>query len=100
MIQPVLTEKSVRNTKLNKYTFMVNGKATKVDVKNAISNLYGVKVKNINMTKNLRKYRFGRGRKLVQKRPDTKRAVITLKEGENLDMSKLADEKSKKQAKS
>ena len=82
LIKPVLTEKSVRNTGLNKYTFVVHKDATKVDVKNALKALYKVKVASVNMLKRLPKHRFGRNRSLVQKRPLSRRAIVTLKAGE------------------
>jgi large subunit ribosomal protein L23 len=96
LIKPVLTEKSVRNTKLDKYTFIVHENATKIDVKNALKSLYGVKVVSVNILKNLPKYKFGRGRKLIQKRSESRRAIITLKKGETLDLSKLHGEKKAK----
>lgn len=88
LIQPVLTEKSVHQETAGKYTFVVNQDATKVDVKNAIRELYGVTVVKVNMLYGLPKFRMGRGRKPMEKRETTRRAVITLKKGEKLEVNK------------
>ena len=89
IVQPVLTEKSVKSASQNKFTFVVHDDATKVDVKMALNELYGVEVKKVNMLRGLPKFRWGRGRKPMQKRPNTRRAVVTLKEGQKLDLTKL-----------
>lgn len=90
IIRPVLTEKSVRNSTANKYTFVVNNKATKVDVKSALKALYGVSATKVNMLETRPKYRFGRNRALIQKRGEEKRAIVTLRQGETLDLNKPA----------
>ncbi len=89
LIRPVLTEKSVHQEAANKYTFVVHQAATKVDVKIAFLALYGVHVKKVNMTQRVAKYRLGKARKPVQKRATNRRAMITLKAGEKLDVTKL-----------
>ncbi len=88
LIRPVLTEKSVHQENAGKYTFMVNQDATKIDVKNALRALYGVTVEKVNILHGLPKYRLGRSRMPMQKRPSTRRAIITLKAGEKLDLNK------------
>ena len=85
----MLTEKSVGGTTGGKYTFVVHQDATKIDVKNAFHELYGVTVTDVNVLKGMPKYRFGKGRRLMEKKHLTRRAVITLKKGEKLDISKL-----------
>lgn len=88
IVQPVLTEKSVQGELLNKYTFIVHQDATKVDVKRAIKMLFGATVAKVNMKKGLPKFRLGRGRKPMQKRATTRQAIITLKAGEKIDLTK------------
>lgn len=88
LIQPVLTEKSVNQENTGKYTFSVNQNATKVDVKNAIRELYGVNVVKVNMLYGLPKFRMGKGRKPMEKRETTRRAIITLKKGEKIEVNK------------
>ncbi|MBT4384792.1 50S ribosomal protein L23 [Candidatus Peregrinibacteria bacterium] len=89
IVKPVLTEKSVQGSTVGKYSFVVHEDATKVDVKNAIQSAYGVKVAKINMLKGLPKFRWGRNRRPMQKRKATRRAIVTLKQGEKLDLTKL-----------
>ena len=48
IIAPVITEKSNDELQIGKYTFEVNKKATKIDIKNAVEKLFEVKVLNVN----------------------------------------------------
>ena len=48
IIAPVVTEKSNNGLQSGKYTFKVNKKATKVEIRNAVEKLFGVKVLNVN----------------------------------------------------
>ena len=48
IIRPIMTEKSYENIAIGKYTFEVAINATKVDIKNAVEELFGVKVKSVN----------------------------------------------------
>lgn len=89
IIKPVLTEKTVQGESKGKYTFIVHEDATKVDVKQALHGLYGVNVDKVNILKGLPKYRLGRGRRPLQKRAATRRAIVTLRAGEKLDVTKL-----------
>lgn len=97
IIRPVLTEKSASQEVANKMTFVVHADATKVDVKNAIKTLYGVSVAKVNVLPTLPKYRIGKGRMPLEKRQRSRRAIVTLKAGEKLDItkSKTATSKSK-----
>ncbi len=76
-----LTEKSTVLGEANKYFFKVAPNANKIEIKNAIEELYGVKVDSVNTMnytgkkKRLRTIRYG-------KRPDWKRAIVTLGEGD------------------
>lgn len=96
LIRPVLTEKSVSRESINKYTFVVHDTATKVDVKNALLALYGAQVERVNILHTLPKYRMGKGKNLLEKRQGDRRAIVTLKEGSKLDLTK---EKTSKPAK-
>lgn len=87
--KPVLTEKTVRGETMGKYTFEVDPDATKVDIKIALHQLYGVNVEKVNIIKGLPKFRIGKTRQAMQKRDTTRKAVITLKTGEKLDITKL-----------
>lgn len=98
IVKPVLTEKSVQGELGNKYTFIVHEDATKVDVKLAIKQLFGATVDKVNIKKGLPKFRIGRGRRPMQKRATTRQAIITLKAGEKLDLTKVTDQAEPKKA--
>ena len=76
ILAPVITEKSNDGLQSGKYTFKVNKKATKVDIRNAVEKLFEVKVLNVNtaMVKGKEK-RMG---KTSGKTPDWKKAVVTI----------------------
>lgn len=77
--KPVITEKSQRLAFGGVYTLYVNDRATKVDVRNAVETLYGVKVEKVNMISTRAKFRVN-GRRGVQiKRKEYTKALVTLK---------------------
>lgn len=88
LIKALLTEKTVKGTANGKYTFQIHEEATKVDVKQALKSLYGADVIKVNILKGYPKYKWGKGKRPVQKRGMTRKAIITLKKGEKLDLSK------------
>lgn len=92
IVKPVLTEKSVQGELANKFTFIVHEDATKIDVKQAIQQLFGAKVADVNIKKGLPKFRIGRGRKPMLKRSTSRQAIVTLKAGEKIDITKLTDQ--------
>lgn len=76
IIAPVITEKSNDELQIGKYTFEVNKKATKIDIKNAVEKLFEVKVLNVNtMTVKGKEKRVGAH---AGKRPDWKKAIVTI----------------------
>jgi len=89
LIRPLLTEKitSIRETK-NAIAFAVDGKATKIDVKRAVEKVFQVKVDSVNVQNVLGK-RKRQGRYLG-KRADWRKAIVTLKEGEKIDLYESA----------
>ena len=79
IIAPVVSEKSYALIDDGKYTFLVDPRANKTEIKLAIEKIFNVKVASINTlnrTGKTRRTRFGTG-----KRKDTKRAIVTLKSG-------------------
>ena len=82
LIRPVVTEKATRLMELEQFTFDVERKATKPDIKAAIEQMYDVKVTGLN-TQNLprKKKRMG---KFMGYKPCYKRAIVTLEDGEAL----------------
>ncbi len=76
IIAPIVTEKSNNGLQEGKYTFKVNKKATKVEIRNAVEKLFNVKVLNVNtMNVNGKKKRVGyhQGRT-----SDWKKAIVTI----------------------
>jgi len=89
LLKPLLTEKitSLREEK-NCVAFMVHKRASRIEVKRAVEKVLGVRVAIINvMNVKGKKKRQGR---YVGKRPDWKKAIVTLKEGEKLDLYESA----------
>ena len=79
IIAPVVSEKSYALIDDGKYTFLVDPRAHKTEIKLAIEKIFNVKVASVNTlnrTGKTRRTRFGTG-----KRKDTKRAIVTLKSG-------------------
>ena len=79
LLSPVVSEKSYGLLDENKYTFLVDPEANKTEIKIAVEQVFGVKVSAVNTVNRQgkrRRTRFGTGR-----RKDTKRAVVTLREG-------------------
>ncbi len=89
LIRPLLTEKitSIRETK-NAVAFAVDGKATKIDVRRAVEKIFQVKVSGVNV-QNVQGKRKRQGRYLG-KRSDWRKAIVTLKEGEKIDLYESA----------
>ncbi len=79
----IRTEKSTIAEPLGKYLFLVNKSANKTEIKKAVETIYKVKVKAVNTYINLGKMK--RVRYQVGKAVDSKRAIVTLKEGQKID---------------
>lgn len=82
IFRPVISEKSYGLLDDNKYTFIVDKRANKTQIKQAIEGIFDVKVLGVN-TMNRQGKRKRRGL-IVGKRPDTKRAIVTLAEGDEI----------------
>ncbi|MCE0486206.1 50S ribosomal protein L23 [Ornithinimicrobium sediminis] len=79
LLSPVVSEKSYALLDQGKYTFLVDPRSNKSEIKKAVEQIFGVKVESVhtmNRQGKARRTRFGMG-----KRKDTKRAIVTLKEG-------------------
>ncbi len=89
LVQPIITEKT-SNMKLdtNTYAFEVAPSATKIDVKKAVLELYGVEVASVNILNTREKFKYGRRRGMNLRKRTTKKAYVTLKnEKETIDYS-------------
>ena len=79
LVAPVVSEKSYSLLDEGKYTFVVDRRANKTEIKIAVESIFGVKVSSVNTLNRqgkTRRTRFGLGR-----RKNTKRAIVTLREG-------------------
>lgn len=85
LIRPVVTEKSVNLAQQeNKYTFYVDKKANKIEIKRAVEELFNVKVLAVNtMNVKGKKKRVGRSIGLTSER---KKAIVTLRPGDRIDI--------------
>ena len=84
LIAPVVSEKSYGLLDQNKYTFVVRPDANKTEIKIAVEEIFDVKVTAVNTMNRQgkrRRTRYGWG-----KRPDTKRAIVSVAEGERIDI--------------
>ena len=84
ILRPVVSEKSYNLLDENKYTFVVAPDANKTEIKIAVQEIFDVKVMSVNTINRqgkTRRTRFGTG-----KRADEKRAIVTLAEGDRIDI--------------
>ena len=82
--RPLITEKATRSLELNQYTFEVDHRASKPDIKAAIEKLFDVRVIGIStMNPPRRSRRIGR---FVGKRAQVKKAVVRLAEGNKIEL--------------
>ncbi len=82
IIKPVISEKSYSLVEQNRYTFIVNPKSNKTEIKRAIEEIYNVKVLSVNTLKIPKKpRRLGTS---IGYKPGYKKAIITLREGDSI----------------
>lgn len=84
ILAPVITEKSTALSRHNQVVFEVGLDVTKPEIKAAVESIWGVKVTAVNTIVNKGKTKRFRGR--VGYRSDTKKAVVTLAEGQTIDI--------------
>jgi large subunit ribosomal protein L23 len=82
---PAITEKSTMVSEYNQVVFKVARDATKPEIKAAVEQLFGVKVKAVNTQ--VRKGKMKQFRRVRARQSDTKRAVVTLVEGHTIDVT-------------
>ena len=88
MIKPIVTEKmTAQGEDFNRYGFVVDRSANKLQIKKAVEELYNVKVSEVNTMRygGKRKQRFTKSGVSVGKTTSYKKAVVTLAEGEAID---------------
>jgi large subunit ribosomal protein L23 len=84
IIKPIISEKSYDLANLNKYTFKVDRRATKPDIRRAVEEIFKVGVTAVN-TANMHG-KLKRQGKTQGYRPDWKKAVVTLREGDKIEI--------------
>lgn len=89
LIKPVLSEKvNGLSEKYNRYTFVVNRKANKLEIKKAVEEFYGITVEAVN-TINVPskvKQRNTKAGLLTGRKPAKKKAIVTVAEGDTIDL--------------
>jgi large subunit ribosomal protein L23 len=84
IVRPVVSEKSYAGIEANRYTFLVRPDANKTEIKEAIQQIWNVRVLGVNtMT---RKGKIKRMRNVAGRRADQKRAIVTLAEGDTIEI--------------
>ena len=88
LVRPLVTEKSsYQSGKLTQYTFEVAGSATRTMVKDAVENLFDVNVVRVNIINApAKRGRRARSRRLLVRRGAYKKAIVTLAEGQTLEI--------------
>jgi large subunit ribosomal protein L23 len=86
IIEPIVSEKSYQLIEQGVYTFRVHPDATKPEISDAIRDIFSVKVKKVNTLNRKGKRTRSRRSPTFGKRPDTKRAIVTLADGERIDL--------------
>jgi large subunit ribosomal protein L23 len=84
VIRPVVSEKSYAGLEKNSYTFLVAPDSNKTEIKEAVQQIWNVRVLNVNTI--TRKGKVKRTRLGTGRRPDQKRAVVTLAAGDSIEI--------------
>ncbi len=84
---PLVTEKVSALNEKGKYGFIVDVDANKVEIKNAVEKMYGVNVAKVNTLRVMgkQKVRFTKAGTLAGRKPNYKKAIVTLAQGEVID---------------
>ena len=89
LVRPVLTEKvNLQMEKSGRYTFEVDKRSNKLEIKKAVEEFYGVKVTDINtvVVPGKNKTRYTKAGFLQGVKPSYKKAIVTLAEGESIEL--------------
>ena len=84
LIAPVISEKSYDFLEEGVYVFRVHRSASKPEIRQAVESIFDVKVAKVNTLNRKGKTRRNRRNNTVGRRPDTKRAIVTLVEGDSI----------------
>jgi len=88
ILKPIISEKmTILGDKLNRYAFIVDKRANKLEIKKAVEELYEVNVKAVNTSNYMGKKvtKFTKSAIINGRKPSKKKAIITLADGEKID---------------
>lgn len=88
ILRPVITEKATAFEKQGKYHFFVRKNATKIDIRAAFEALYGIPAVKVNVIRTPAKMRLGKIRRLVIKKHEFKKVIVTTKGKKTIDITK------------
>jgi large subunit ribosomal protein L23 len=86
ILRPVVSEKSYASYDANVYTFVVAPDVNKIQIKHAVESIFGVRVTNVNTLNRSGKRKRSRKTGTWGKRADQKRAVVSLAEGDHIEI--------------
>jgi large subunit ribosomal protein L23 len=86
IIRPVVSEKSYALLDRNVYTFVVAPSANKIEIRQAVEEIFNVKVTNVTTMNRQGKRKRNRRTNTIGQRPTTKRAVVSLAAGDRIDI--------------
>ena len=86
IIRPVVSEKSYAAFDENIYTFVVANDANKIEIRHAIEQIFNVRVTNVNTLNRAGKRKRNRRTGGFGTRPDSKRAIVSLREGDSIEI--------------
>ena len=86
ILEPVVSEKSYGLLEEGVYTFKVHPDSSKPEIRDAVQSIFGVTVVKVNTLNRKGKRKRNRRSPTFGKRADTKRALVTLAEGDSIDL--------------
>ena len=89
LIKPVLSEKANKQAeKMNRFTFIVDRKANKLEIKKAVELFYGVQVEMVNtqVVPSKLKAKYTKAGFIIGRKPAKKKAIVTVAQGETIDV--------------
>jgi large subunit ribosomal protein L23 len=86
ILEPVVSEKSYKLLDEGAYTFVVHPDANKIEIRQAVEAIFDVKVLKVTTANRKGKRKRNRRALTFGRRPDTKRAIVTLVEGDRIDL--------------
>jgi large subunit ribosomal protein L23 len=86
IVAPVVSEKSYALIEANAYTFVVDKRASKPEIHDAVEAIWGVQVIKVNTLNRKGKTQRGRRSAKLGRRPNTKRAIVTIAAGDRIEL--------------